>query len=67
LQIISKCIALWYRCVRIVFKNSVSLWHTDPWNLVLSEFTKKQYDKVSVLLEFSTMSLGDWCLKFQEG
>lgn len=26
---------------------------------------KKQYDKVSVLLEFGTMSLGDWRLKFQ--
>jgi hypothetical protein len=26
---------------------------------------KKQYDKVSVFLEFSNMSLGDWCLKFQ--
>jgi len=26
---------------------------------------KKQYDKVSVFLEFSNMSLGKWCLKFQ--
>lgn len=26
---------------------------------------KKQYDKVSVLLEFSTMSLGEWSPKFQ--
>ena len=36
---------LWYRCVRIVFTKSVSLWHTDPWNPVLSEFTKSSIIK----------------------
>ena len=31
----------------------------------LVKIYKDQYDKASVLLEFSTMSLGKWCLNFQ--
>jgi hypothetical protein len=67
LQIISKCIALMAQiCENSVEKQCIIVAHRSMESSLVSIY-KKQYDKFSILLQFSTMSLGDWRLKFQEG